>query len=57
MALPARTYVVCVGIVDYPGTKNDLWVSANDARIILGIFTKNEKRRCSVLHNRIEKFD
>ena len=43
MAFPARTYVVCVGIVDYPGTKNDLWVSANDARIILGIFTKNGK--------------
>jgi hypothetical protein len=43
MAFPARTYVVCVGIVDYPGPKNDLWVSANYAKIILGIFTKNGK--------------
>lgn len=47
MALPARTYVVCVGIVDYPGTKNDLRVSANDAKIILGIFTKNGKAAVS----------
>jgi hypothetical protein len=47
MALPARTYVVCVGIVDYPGTKNDLWVSANDAKIILGIFAKNGKAAVS----------
>ena len=40
-ALPARTYIVCVGIADYPGRQNDLRVSANDAKTISGIFTKN----------------
>ena len=39
--LPARTYIVSVGIADYPGSRNDLRVSANDARTISGIFTKN----------------
>ena len=28
----ARTYAVCVGVSDYPGSRNDLIVSANDAR-------------------------
>ena len=27
----ARTYAVCVGLSDYPGTRSDLVVSANDA--------------------------
>lgn len=39
--LQARTYIVCVGIADYPGRQNDLRVSANDAKTISGIFTKN----------------
>ena len=39
--LPARTYIVSVGIADYPGRQNDLRVSANDAKTISGIFTKN----------------
>lgn len=39
--LPARTYIVSVGIADYPGHQNDLRVSANDAMTISGIFTKN----------------
>ena len=39
--LQARTYIVCVGIADYPGRQNDLRVSANDAMTISGIFTKN----------------
>lgn len=39
--LPARTYIVSVGIADYPGSRNDLRVSANDAKTISGIFTKN----------------
>lgn len=41
--LPARTYIVSVGIADYPGTQNDLRVSANDAKTIAGIFNKNGK--------------
>ena len=39
--LPARTYIVSVGIADYPGSRNDLRVSANDAKTISDIFTKN----------------
>lgn len=39
--LQARTYVVCAGISDYPGTVNDLRVSDNDAHTIYNIFNKN----------------
>lgn len=42
-ALPARTYIVSVGIADYPGRQNDLRVSANDAKTIADIFKKNGK--------------
>ena len=38
----ARTYVVCAGISDYPGTGNDLRVSAYDAKTIDNIFQKNK---------------
>lgn len=37
----AKTYIVCVGIADYPGTHNDLRVSDNDAVTITHIFAKN----------------
>lgn len=39
--LRAKTYMVCVGIADYPGTKNDLRVSAGDAVTVSKIFEKN----------------
>ncbi len=42
-SLQAKTYIVSVGIADYPGRQNDLRVSANDAKTIAGIFTKNGK--------------
>lgn len=42
-SLSARTYIVSVGIADYPGTQNDLRVSANDAKTIANIFNKNGK--------------
>lgn len=42
-ALLARTYIVSVGIADYPGRQNDLRVSANDAKTIADIFKKNGK--------------
>lgn len=41
VALQAKTYIVCAGIADYPGTRNDLRVSANDAVTIANIFAKN----------------
>lgn len=37
----AKTYIVCAGIANYPGTRNDLRVSANDAVTIARIFDKN----------------
>lgn len=48
----AHTYVVCVGITDYPGHKNDLRVSANDARTIQTIFTSNGNASVRCLTNR-----
>lgn len=39
--IQAKTYIVCAGIADYPGTRNDLRVSANDAVTIAHIFAKN----------------
>ena len=47
----AKTYLVCVGVADYPGIRKDLKVSANDARTIQGIFLKNGKATVSTLTN------
>ena len=47
----ARTYVVCVGISDYPGTRNDLHVSDNDAKTIHAIFAKNSNVKSSLILN------
>ena len=47
----ATNYVVCVGIADYPGTRNDLKVSANDARTIASIYEKNGYSEVRVLLN------
>ena len=44
LALPtvrARNYVVCVGVADYPGTKNDLRLSAGDALTMQQLYQKN----------------
>lgn len=41
VVIQAKTYIVCAGIADYPGTRNDLRVSANDAVTIAHIFAKN----------------
>ena len=37
--LQARTFVVCVGVKDYKGTKMDLRVSDNDAKVIEKVFS------------------
>jgi len=37
----ARNYVVLVGIADYPGTKSDLKVSAQDAVTMKAVYDKN----------------
>lgn len=47
----ATNYVVCIGIADYPGTSNDLRVSANDAKTIANIYEKNGSSVVRVLLN------
>jgi uncharacterized caspase-like protein len=39
--MQAKTYIVCVGVSDYPGTNMDLRVSAGDSRTIYKIFLRN----------------
>ena len=51
LVLQAKTYIVCVGINDYPGTRNDLRVSANDAVTIANIFAKNNHAEGSYYTN------
>ena len=37
----ARSYVVCVGVADYPGKRNDLRLSAHDAEVMQTLFSRN----------------
>lgn len=37
----AHDYIVCVGVADYPGTKNDLRLSAGDALTMQKLYLKN----------------
>jgi len=41
-ALPAKTFIVCVGIDHYQGKRADLRVCVDDARTIYGIFRGND---------------
>lgn len=43
VGLQAKTYVVCVGIADYPGKSHDLQSSSADAATIQNIYDKNGK--------------
>lgn len=47
----SKTYVVCVGIADYPGTRNDLRISDNDAKTISRIFKTNSNASVAMLLN------
>ena len=47
----AKTYLVSVGIADYPGTKNDLRLPANDAKAIVWLYKKNTDVECRQLLN------
>lgn len=38
----AKTYVLCVGIDDYPGEINDLYLCVKDARTMQWLFNKND---------------
>ena len=46
-----HNYVVCVGISDYPGSQNDLRVSANDALTIQKIYSANGHANLRCLTN------
>lgn len=53
----AKTYIVSVGIADYPGRSNDLRVSANDAVTIANIFIKNHDAEGCCLTNKDATID
>lgn len=48
---PPQTYVVCVGIADYPGKQNDLRVSAKDAKTIAKIYSSSGAAETHTLVN------
>ena len=49
--LQAKVYLVSVGIADYPGTKNDLRISDNDAKTIAKVYNATRDASVSVLVN------
>jgi len=51
VSIQAKTYVVCVGIANYPGKMNDLRISDNDAQTIANIFRVTMDASVNVLVN------
>ena len=49
--LQAKVYLVSVGIANYPGTKNDLRISDNDAKTIAKVFNATKDATASILVN------
>ena len=49
--LQAKTYLVSVGIADYPGTEHDLRISDNDAKTIAKVFSVAKQATVSILLN------
>lgn len=47
----AKTYLVAVGVSDYPGTVNDLRLPANDAMAVQYIYSQNSKAETVLLTN------
>lgn len=47
----AKTYLVAVGVSDYPGTDKDLRLPANDAATIRNIYSKNSNVESVLLQN------
>ncbi len=46
-----KIYVVSVGVADYPGTKNDLSLTVNDAKVIKWLYDTNKKAETVLLTN------
>ena len=51
ITLQAKTYLVSVGIADYPGTEHDLRISDNDAKTIVKVFSVAKQATVSILIN------
>lgn len=51
LSILSKTYVVCVGIADYPGKENDLRISDNDAKTIAKVFEATKDASARVLLN------
>ena len=51
ITLQAKTYLVSVGISDYPGTEHDLRISDNDAKTIAKVFSVAKQATVSILLN------
>lgn len=47
----AKTYLVAVGVSDYPGTDDDLRLPANDAMAVQYIYSKNSQAETVLLTN------
>lgn len=47
----AKTYLVSVGIADYPGQRNDLALPVKDAKTISWLYSRNNSARCKQLLN------
>lgn len=48
----AKTYIVCVGVRDYPGIANDLQVADQDAEYIANLYRRNGNAEVVCLKNR-----
>lgn len=51
ITLQAKTYLVSVGIADYPSTEHDLRISDNDAKTIAKVFSVAKQATVSILIN------
>ena len=49
--LQAKVYLVSIGIADYPGSKNDLRISDNDAKTVAKVFSATKDTSVRVLVN------
>ena len=49
--LSAKTYILCVGIQNYPGTENDVFLCAKDAKTVKWLFQKNGNAESVLLTN------
>lgn len=51
LQIHAKVYLVSIGIADYPGKKNDLHISDNDAKTIAKVFQATKDASVKVLTN------